>query len=61
LQKDPKLKALLSAFSAFTTKYLADSQPTASETAVNGDDHNDLASGAEDEDEVNVFWAWWEL
>ena len=55
LQKDPKLKALLSAFSAFTTKYLADSQPEASETAANGDDHNNLASGAKDENEVNVF------
>ena len=56
LQKDPKLKALLSAFSAFTTKYLADSQPVASETTANGDDHEDLASGAEDEDGINAFW-----
>jgi hypothetical protein len=56
LQKDPKLKALLSAFSAFTTKYLANSQPVASETTANGDDHDNLASGAEDEDDVNAFW-----
>ncbi len=55
LQKDPKCKALLSAFSVFTTEYLADSQPEASETAANGDDHNDLASGAKDEDEVKAF------
>ncbi len=55
LQKDPKLKALLSAFSAFTTKYLADSQPVASETMANGDDHDNLASGAEDEDDINAF------
>jgi hypothetical protein len=55
LQKDPKLKALLSAFSAFTTKYLADLQPAASDTAAAGDDHGDLASGAENEDEVNAF------
>jgi hypothetical protein len=55
LQKDPKLKALLSAFSAFTTKYLADSQPVASETTANGDDHNNLASGTEDEDDINAF------
>jgi hypothetical protein len=55
LQKDPKLKAFLSAFSAFTTKYLADSQPVASETMTNGDDHNDLASCAEDEDNINAF------
>jgi hypothetical protein len=55
LQKDPKLKALLSAFSASTTKYLADSQPATSETVANGDDHKDLARGAEDEDEINAF------
>jgi hypothetical protein len=55
LQKDPKLNAILSAFLAFTTKYLADSQPAASETAANDDDHDNLASGAEDEDEVNAF------
>jgi hypothetical protein len=55
LQKDPKLKALLSAFSAFTTKYLADSQPVASETTADGDDHDNLASGAEDEDDINAF------
>jgi hypothetical protein len=62
LQKDPKLKALLSAFSAFTTKYLADSQPVAKETTANGDDHDDLASSAEDENDINAFWrAWWEL
>jgi hypothetical protein len=61
LQKDPKLKALLSAFSAFTTEYLADSQPVASETTADGDDHDNLASGAEDEDDINAFWAWWEL
>ncbi len=61
LQKDSKLKALLSAFSAFTTKYLADSQPVASESTADGDEHDDLASGAEDEDEINAFWAWWEL
>jgi hypothetical protein len=54
LQKDPKLKTLLSTFSAFTTKYLADSQPKASETA-NGDDHDNLARGTKDEDEVNAF------
>ncbi len=55
LQKDPKLKALLSAFSAFTTKYLADSQPVTIETTANGDDHDNLASGAEDEDDINAF------
>jgi hypothetical protein len=56
LKKDPKLKALLSAFSAFTTKYLADSQSVASETMANGDDHDDLASAAEDEDDINAYW-----
>jgi hypothetical protein len=56
MQKDPKLKSLLSAFSAFTTKYLSDSQPAASETAADGNDHNYLASGAENDEEVNVFW-----
>jgi hypothetical protein len=61
LQRDLKLKALLSAFSAFTTKYLAYSQPVASETVADGDGHDNLASGAEDEDEINTFWAWWEL
>jgi hypothetical protein len=55
MQKDPKIKALLSAFSAFTTKYLADSQPAASETAADDDDHDDLASSTEDEDEINAF------
>ncbi len=55
LLMDPKLKALLSAFSAFTTKYLADSQPVASETTADGDDQDDLASGAEDENDINAF------
>ncbi len=55
LQKDQKLKALLSAFLAFTTKYLADSQPKASENAADGDDNNEVASVHEDEDDVNAF------
>jgi hypothetical protein len=55
LQKDPKLKALLSAFSALTNKYLADLQPAANETAANGDDNNNLTSGTENEDEINAF------
>jgi hypothetical protein len=40
---------------AFTTKYLADSQPVASETTSDGDDHKDLASSTEDEDDINAF------
>ncbi len=55
MQKDPKLKAFLSALSAFTTKYLADSQPAASETAAGGDDHNNLESSTEEEDDINAF------
>jgi hypothetical protein len=55
LQRDPKLKALLSAFSAFTTEYLADSQPEANEDEADSDDNNDGASVQDDEDEVNAF------
>jgi hypothetical protein len=61
LQKDPKLQALLSAFSAYTTKYLADSQPVVSETTADGDDHDNLESGAETKMTSTLFWAWWEL
>jgi hypothetical protein len=55
LQRDPKLKALLSAFSAFTTEYLADSQPEANEDEADSDDNNDVASIQDGEDEVNIF------
>jgi hypothetical protein len=55
LQRDPKLKALLSAFSTFTTEYLADSQPEANEDEANSDDINEVASVQDDEDEVNAF------
>jgi hypothetical protein len=40
-----------------TTKYLTYSQPEASETAANSDDHNNHASGIKDKDEnQRFFW-----
>ncbi len=48
----PNSMALLSAFSAFTTKHLADSQPATSETTANGDDHNIKST---------LFWCWWDF
>ncbi len=56
LQKDPKLKALLSAFSAFTTKYLAESQPDDNEDAATDNNADDVADVLDDEDDVNTFW-----
>jgi hypothetical protein len=53
LQKDPKLKALLSAFSAFTTEYLAESP-----TDENDDDNNadNVADVHDDDDDINAFF-----
>ena len=51
--KDPKLKALLSAFAAFTTDYLADSQPKQDEN----NDKQDKPDGntVEDDEDVTAF------
>jgi hypothetical protein len=51
--KDPKLKALLSAFAAFTTDYLADSQPEQDEN----NDKQDKPDGdtVEDDEDVTAF------
>jgi hypothetical protein len=54
LQRDPKLKALLSAFSAFTTKYLAE-KPEENEEAANDNDEADVANVNDDDDDINTF------
>ncbi len=51
--KDPKLKALLSAFAAFTTDYLADSQTKQDEN----NDQQDIPDGntIKDDEDVHAF------
>ncbi len=53
--KDPKLKALPSAFLAFTTNYLAESQATDNGEVVNGNDHVDDANIDDENDDINAF------
>jgi hypothetical protein len=55
LQKDPKLKALLSAFSAFTTKYLAESPTDENEDAADDNDADNVADIHDDDDYINAF------
>ncbi len=55
LQKDPKLKALLSAFSAFTTKYLAESPTDENEDAADDNDADNVADVHDDDDDINAF------
>jgi hypothetical protein len=55
LQKDPKLKALLSAFSAFTTKYLAESPTDENEDAANDNNADNVADVHDDNDDINAF------
>jgi hypothetical protein len=53
--RDPKLKALLSAFSAFTTDYLAEeSQASENNTADNDNENND-ANMNDDNDDIHAF------
>jgi hypothetical protein len=50
--KDPKLKALLSAFAAFTTDYIADSQEVSEAL-----DNNNVEEGNEsDDNDLQAFW-----
>ncbi len=55
LQKDPKLKALLSDFSAFTTKYLAESPTDENEDTANDNDADNVADIHDDDDDTNAF------
>jgi hypothetical protein len=55
LQKDPKLKALLSAFLAFTTKYLAESPTDENEDAANDNNADNVADVHDDNDNINAF------
>ncbi len=55
LQKDPKLKALLSAFSAFTANYLAEPQPDENGEAANDNEADDVENVHDDDDDVNAF------
>jgi hypothetical protein len=55
LMGDPKLKALISAFSAFTTDYLAEKpDATMPDTAVTKNNGNDAEMGV-DHDDVKAF------
>ncbi len=54
-QKDPKLKALLSAFSAFTTKYLAESPTNKNEDADNDNNADNVADVHDDDNDINTF------
>ncbi len=53
--KDPKLKALHSAFSAFTTNYLAEPQAKDNGEVVNRNDHADDANIDDENDDINAF------
>jgi hypothetical protein len=55
LQKDPKLKALLSAFSAFIANYLAELQPDENGEAANDNEADDVENVHDDNDDVNAF------
>jgi hypothetical protein len=55
LQKDPKLKALLSAFSAFAANYLAESKPDENGEVANDNKADDVANIHDDKDDVNTF------
>jgi hypothetical protein len=55
LQKDPKLKALLSAFSAFTTKYLAESPTDENDDAANDNNAENVTDVHDDDDDLNPF------
>jgi hypothetical protein len=56
LQKNPKLKALLSAFSAFTTKYLAESPTDENEDAANDNNSDNVTDVHDDDDDINTFF-----
>ncbi len=55
LQKDPKLKALVSAFLAFTTKYLAESPTDENDDAADDNDAENFADVHDDDDDIDAF------
>ncbi len=53
--KDPKLKALLSAFVAFTNDYISESQPKPDKKEDDDQQENSNSNEVDDDDDVNAF------